>query len=609
LADIFDFVVHYTDWSHTTPADALPVVRTLTPSKPIAAQLGCFVSAAVARLPNPEGAAVVVAFDGTVVVGRNAPCLPALWAFLRLMAFHILRPSFVPAGDRASSAESPWAAALDVRRLAQNVAQAVAGAWRGQSRDSLTGGWEALRAKAGAGSKWTAASCPLLGEACALAAATLDAPEPAPPQGVVESAPPQAALAAPSQRAPSLLSPAWFKLPRPSALAAPALPAAADAARSIKAPLTLEADWPVLAVPLVSGAYLASLEAAAVALGAGAAGGRGCGGREASVVVAAAAPVAAVPAVDSVAAAAAAAAAADSEAAAAAMDSVAAQWLPWPPAAGAAPSPPDAAPASPQRRLWLPALFTARGQGAAPSHRVLWLQQGLVTTLVFAPAASFADAARPVSPASASPIVSALQAASAGFLPHLSAPLAEWFAEHAAAAAASPLDAAPTILASRNDSSMAVHGLPHASRRALPAAAMNTISQASPAASTLVGEHLPHHLVVALARAADSISTADVCAAGRLKITAPMHALVNGANGGGRAAELRAADATEREEHLILTRFAGGAIAKAHAHGAHVGMHVITINSKNAIDGHQGEHVASAVRRARASEAIKDGRK
>lgn len=103
LRSAFDFLVYYTDWSHVLPLDgALPLRSHKTPPR-VAGTLESTVAALISRVPCLSRGAILV--DGQLVAGRIDATLSAVHHFLRLYAFHVLHGTYVPPSP--SPAASP----------------------------------------------------------------------------------------------------------------------------------------------------------------------------------------------------------------------------------------------------------------------------------------------------------------------------------------------------------------------------------------------------------------------------------------------------------------------------------------------------------------------
>ena len=192
------------------------------------------------------------------------------------------------------------------------------------------------------------------------------------------------------------------------------------------------------------------------------------------------------------------------------------------------------------RSLWAPALFTG---GGGATHRLLWLQHGLFTVLVYASPTVFqnpapADVSEPhpsVSPTPTTALVATLQTVVGAFLSALDDPVRRFFARHDAVIESNGLSASPTLLAS--EGALMVLGVPGASRRTIGgSSAETTVSQASPLAASALNDALPRHLRPPLARIAACVAGGSLAGPIAPAETSPsLLALVRGANGWGRA--------------------------------------------------------------------------
>jgi hypothetical protein len=247
-------------------------------------------------------------------------------------------------------------------------------------------------------------------------------------------------------------SSSYFKGPKPSRLAPPALPAASAALGCLSAPFAVPQEWPTLTQPAVSEAYLRTLAPLTRALG-----GEEVGGGEEE--------------------------------------------------GGAWTSTPGVCPPGLLGRagcLYLPPAFLDPSPSPRPSHRVLILQQSLFTVLLWLDAGALSgEVPGPIlpdiDPARLSPILASLGTVTAAYLTALEPGMGEWMDTVAVAARDVGVEDAPTLGWAGGCTGMDVHGVESVSRVPGPKGGQGgLISQARPATSGGVGAGLPPGLAAAM---------------------------------------------------------------------------------------------------------------
>lgn len=314
---------------------------------------------------------------------------------------------------------------------------------------------------------------------------------------------------------------AFHRVSKPSPWAVPPLPPAVAAGNATVTgaipctPITVEDEWPVLSLPYVSPSYLASLqqvvEAAAVS-------------RVLDSSSAAAMPSASEQHTDA--------------ARVSSSGALGLVWQPPPPAPPAASSRPTslralfmgsaaqstaaaAASSSSQpeqtRPLFCPALFVNDTGSPSPSHRLVMLQQGLITVVAWVDAKSLQEGP---SAASATPgrvlrdvdgealnsLVVSLQGQCAAQLPAVETALADFFDTLAIRAATKELELCKNYGYDFKEHTLTVHGMPYVTRRPGKGRAA---SQACAVPAASVWSEMGHHLWVSMARLQDTTNLSD----------------------------------------------------------------------------------------------------
>ena len=120
LRGTLDFLIYYTDWSNVLPLDGtLPLRSHKTPPR-VAGTLESMVSALISRVPCLSRGAILV--DGQLVAGRMDVALAAVHHFLRLWVFHAQVGTYVSAAPEGlASADSRGSSSASLGQRTKGV--------------------------------------------------------------------------------------------------------------------------------------------------------------------------------------------------------------------------------------------------------------------------------------------------------------------------------------------------------------------------------------------------------------------------------------------------------------------------------------------------------
>lgn len=95
LRNTLDFAAHYTDWTALSPFDGVDALRCPQSLNHKAWRAVVQVCGEL-EMRQPLVSQVALLYDGYAICGHDMPALDALYSYLRLHAFHVLRGSYVP---------------------------------------------------------------------------------------------------------------------------------------------------------------------------------------------------------------------------------------------------------------------------------------------------------------------------------------------------------------------------------------------------------------------------------------------------------------------------------------------------------------------------------